>query len=118
MNLATKIFQATAPNKEMPGDVFEALIQKAKFEQQSDTHYGYRCKHNNYEIDFAMLDGNLDIDCFGFNHGKGWLELEPNDSQINAMLNKLNKTVLYSEVEADRYEDPTWENGVSGKDFY
>lgn len=104
--------------QEMHSDIFEALLKTAKFEQHSDTHYGYRCKHNNYEIDFAMLDGNLDIDCFGFNHKGDWTELEPNNGQRTAMLAILNKTVLYSEVEQDRYIDEMHENGHKPSDFY
>lgn len=108
----------TSQNKEMPGDVFDALIENAKLSILNENEFEYRGKHNNYEIGFALINGILDVDVFGFNHKSDWVELEPTNGQYSTMLAKLNNTVIEKEYVPYLYKDPYHDNGVSRSDFY
>lgn len=108
----------TSPNKEMPGDVFEALMENAKLEHGSDTDYYFKSKHGNYEILFGTDGETISVDTFGFKHNKGWLELEPTNKQIDTMKRKIESVPDRREEQTDEYKDPYYYNGVNRSDFY
>lgn len=116
---ANTIFNLTSPSKQMPGDVFEALLEKAKLSILNENDFEYRGKHNNYEIGFALINGNLDVDVFGKWHkNTDWIELTPTTLQSWKMIAKLSRTVIETEHEPLPYVDEYWENGVRREDFY
>lgn len=121
MNLANTIFQKTSPNKEMPGDVFDSLMESVKISILNENEFEYRGKYNNYEIGFALINGNLDVDVFGKWHKNiNWLELEPNNSQINEMNKKIGETIIDQGIDYNQYlpENVMWQNGHKPEDFY
>lgn len=108
----------TSPNKEMPGDVFDLLMELAKLEHSSDTDYYFKSKHGNYEILFGTDGEHVSVDTFGFKSNHGWVELEYTDAQFSAMKRKIESVPDRREEQTDYYKDPYFENGVSRKDFY
>lgn len=116
---AQQLFNLTSPTREMSSQIFEALMENARFERYSDTDYAFISKHGNYEINFGLIDGILDIDCFGFTHKTEWMELKPTDSQINAMKRKLDNVEPYQyEFRKEYQKNIMWENGHKPEDFY
>lgn len=120
MNLANTLFQKTAPSKEMPGDVFDELLQNAILEHGSDTDYYFKSKHGNYEVLFGTDGENVSVDAFGFKHNSGdWIEMEPNDAQFSEMKRKIDSVPdRRDNEETDEYRDPYYDNGVNRSDFY
>lgn len=121
MSLSNTIFQKTAPKqaKQMPGDVFEQLLENAVLEHGSDTDYYFKGKHVNYEILFGFDGETMSVDTFGFNHNSGeWIELIPTNDQEAEMLVKLDNVEREIEHEPLHYVDEMWDNGHERKDFY
>lgn len=119
-NLANTLFQKTPPNKEMPGGVFEALMESAILEHGSDTDYYFKSKHGNYEILFGTDGNTISVDTFGFKHNKGWIELEYTDTQFNEMKRKIESVPDRNDdsYTTDDYIDFEFENGHKPEDFY
>lgn len=114
-----EIFNLTTPHWQIFKEVFSSLMSNVKFARLNENEFEYRGKHNNYEIGFGLINGNLDVDVFGFTHKKEWIELEPTDLQINEMKTILDKVDLKDIKEPDsRYVDYYKENGVNMRDFY
>lgn len=113
-----KLFNLTSPSKEMPGNIFEQLLENAKLEHGSDTDYYFKSKHGNYEILFGFNGETISVDTFGFKHNKGWIELEPNDVQIDKMKRKLNNVEREIEHEQEQINDYYDYYGVSRENFY
>lgn len=119
---AQKLFNLTSPSKEMPGDVFEALLENAKLEHGSDTDYYFKSKHGSYEVLFGHDGETMSIDAFGFKNNSGyWIELEPTDTQINEMKRKLDNVEPFQYDFRKEYQkniDLYFDNGVSRENFY
>lgn len=117
-----KLFNLTSPSKEMPGNVFKQLLENAKLEHGSDTDYYFKSKHGNYEILFGFDGETMSVDIFGFKHNSGdWIELEPNDVQIDKMKRKLDNVEPFQyefRKQYQKYIDPYFDNGVSRENFY
>ena len=116
-----KLFNITAPSNKMDDDTFTRLISCSKLSIDSDTSFSFRGKYNNYEVDFAYdSDGNLDIECFGFNNRNGWVELKPTQKQISIMKSILdNVNIEREEIPiTNTYFDLYYEYGVSRANFY
>lgn len=113
-----KLFNLTSPSKQMPCDVFEALLENAVLEHGSDTDYYFKSKHGNYEILFGFDGETMSVDTFGFKHKNEWIDLEYNDNQLNSMKLKLESIDIEHELEPLPYIDPYYDNGVNINDFY
>lgn len=115
---ATTLHKLTSPSNEMPGDIFDSLMESAKLSILNENEFEYRGKYNNYEIGFGLINGNLDVDVFGFNHRSEWVELDPTNKQYSEMKTKLSNTVTEKEYEPLPYVDEYYDNGVNRSDFY
>lgn len=116
---ANTLHQLTAPNREMPSEIFQALMQSAKLEHGSDTDYYFKSKHGNYEILFGFDGETMSVDTFGFKHNSGdWIELEPTGTQYSEMKRKLDNAEREIEHEPLPYVDEYYDNGVRREDFY
>lgn len=113
-----QLHKLTSPSNEMPGDVFDSLLKVTKLSILNENDFEYRGKFNNYEIGFGLINGNLDVDVFGFNHRSEWIELEPTNGQYSEMLAKIKNTVIEKEYCRMPWFDEMWQNGHKPEDFY
>jgi len=116
---ANTLFQKTAPSKEMPGEVFEKLMENAILEHGSDTDYYFKSKHCNYEVLFGTDGETISIDTFGFKHNSGWVEYEYTDAQFSEMKRKIDEVQPFQyEYRKEYQKDIMWQNGHKPEDFY
>lgn len=113
-----EIFNLTTPSKEMPLSTFDRLMENRKMSRNTDTDISFEAKYNNYEVLFGMEDNQMYVEHFGFNKN-GWIELEPNQWQLDIML-QLLQNIPAPDIEYlnNRYIDHYDEDGVKRENFY
>ena len=93
-----QLFDKTAPNENMPDDIFNQLMQNLVFEKGNGiTNFSFSAKLNFYELVFYIDNNsnNVMVDDFGFmTASKEWIELIPTYEQIAIMQSIINDEIV------------------------
>jgi len=119
------LFKATSPTQNISDSVFNALIKARKNEiNDSVNDFGFYSKVETHEIYALLIDGNVEIERFGFTVNGNWIDLKITAKQL-----KLVEDLLIEqkgEIAADenydsepvRYRDMYKETGTKPSNFY